>query len=181
LALMAAKAAWQGTATDLLAELGRHKAAGRRFGDWPKNGQVLSCVIRRLAPSLGMAGVSVVQSRLGKDRRRTISLERTLSLASAPTAVSANDSSSEDFPLFAADAISPACVHPASADGTVASAHHEKTTAQTARRTHADGADADFPHCSCNDDLAVMDPAVVSPGPTAAAADVDWAEALGGR
>jgi hypothetical protein len=70
------KAPWEGTATELLAELSR--LAGEQVAKhktWPKNGQVLSNALRRLAPTLRAGGIQVVMgNRSGKKGGRMISL-----------------------------------------------------------------------------------------------------------
>lgn len=68
-----------GTATELLSELNSHtdeKIRDRR--DWPSNGQRLSERLRRLAPALRKAGVSIERSRSGKQGTRMITVNCTL-------------------------------------------------------------------------------------------------------
>jgi hypothetical protein len=79
LALMTEMKTWEGTASELLAELERRageKAVDRK--DWPKSGRGLRDLIARLAPNLRASGVNVIFGRRkpGGKRDRLIVLER---------------------------------------------------------------------------------------------------------
>lgn len=72
------RAAWTGTATELLGELDAvAEERAKRVPGWPKGGRGLSGAIRRLAPALRARGVAVVFSSIGRGRskRRAITLE----------------------------------------------------------------------------------------------------------
>ncbi len=75
-ALLETCGTWEGTATDLLADLKRHidedVVRGR---EWPKNGKVLANALRRFAPNLRATGVAIEFSReAGGNRRRLIAI-----------------------------------------------------------------------------------------------------------
>jgi hypothetical protein len=82
---MATRSAWEGTAAELLAELEKladEKTRKRR--DWPQTARALSGQLRRLAPNIRRAGVSVTFGR----HRRTgtpITLERACKPPSPPS------------------------------------------------------------------------------------------------
>ncbi len=69
-------APWEGTAKDLLAALGEHAAEGAtKDRDWPKTPRALAGALRRYAPNLRAAGVTVAyRKEAGGDRRRLITL-----------------------------------------------------------------------------------------------------------
>jgi hypothetical protein len=83
---------WEGTATELLATLEPlTDERGRRSKGWPTSGRGVSNTLRRLAPNLRQAGIFVEFTRVGKGRRRVITLsEDTPVSSSASSASSAN-------------------------------------------------------------------------------------------
>src|SRR5262249_9640143 len=89
-ALLTGRDRWQGTASDLLAALEtRTDEKTRKRRDWPATPRKLAGDLRRLAPNLRRASVSVAFDREpGGQRRRTIRLEATgiaPSLSSLPS------------------------------------------------------------------------------------------------
>jgi len=89
MALLAHQGSWQGTASSLLRALTEEADEGLvSQWAWPRNPKMLSDVLRRLAPNLRSAGVSVEFSR-ATDRRRTRIIY--LAAASAASAASATD------------------------------------------------------------------------------------------
>jgi len=86
-----AEGSWSGTATELLTKLNElvDDKTLKQPG-FPKNARGLSNAIRRLAPTLRAVGISVTFGRQGKDRRRTIELEKVGISASASSASSAS-------------------------------------------------------------------------------------------
>jgi hypothetical protein len=87
---------WSGTMTELLGELERRAdLKTKALKSWPKSSSPLGSAVKRLAPNLRKAGISVDEDRVGKGRRRVVSLGRppepkpeTLSALSAPSAKS---------------------------------------------------------------------------------------------
>jgi DNA polymerase I-like protein with 3'-5' exonuclease and polymerase domains len=81
---------WEGTATALLKALNDAQPTFDRFKDWPKDASVLGGRVRRAAPALRKAGISVEYGREGNSRSRTIALSRSSleegNLPSAPSA-----------------------------------------------------------------------------------------------
>ena len=73
---MVGRESWQGTSTELLAELEQAaEDAVRKRREWPKSPRKLSGDLRRVAPNLRRAGLDVrFQRGVGKDRKRTIRL-----------------------------------------------------------------------------------------------------------
>ncbi len=71
---------WEGTATELLAELDS-KAGEKtlRLKSWPKTGQTLSGILKRLAPNFRAAGIDVTSGHTGrgKAKRRSITIRKT--------------------------------------------------------------------------------------------------------
>lgn len=90
---------WTGTAAELLEALQGHVGEqAARARDWPKNGQVLSGKLKRLAPNLRAAGIALdIGGREGSSRRRIIHLmqEKVRENTVTPSAPSAADASSE--------------------------------------------------------------------------------------
>lgn len=67
-----------GTATDLLSRIDTFTNEGvRSLRDWPKNGQRLSSIMRRLAPALRKAGITITHERRGKNGTKYIILTKT--------------------------------------------------------------------------------------------------------
>lgn len=67
-----------GTATELLTQLNiRTDELIRRHRDWPSNGQRLASILKRLAPSLRKAGVTVERHRSGKQGTKTLTVKCT--------------------------------------------------------------------------------------------------------
>jgi hypothetical protein len=97
---------WTGTATNLLKEL--NSLAGdeaQRQQGWPKRGNVLSGILKRLAPNLRAAGVNF--SRLSRSDRkgsRRIQLEHVCKQSSVSSESSESAKSSTNFPTDADDA-----------------------------------------------------------------------------
>jgi hypothetical protein len=79
---------WEGTASELLKELGADEQT-KRLDDWPKTASSLSNTLHRLAPNLRRAGVNVVFRRTSK--RKFIVIEKRLdSPVTAVTTVTTN-------------------------------------------------------------------------------------------
>ena len=79
LGLMDDREQWEGTAKELLAELGsdRHSDMNtRRRSDWPHTPHKLSGQLRRLAPNLRKLGVEAVFQNVRTNRGRKITLTR---------------------------------------------------------------------------------------------------------
>jgi hypothetical protein len=94
-ALMAEKALWEGTASELLDVLanvvGEAVTKGR---DWPKTPKALSGRLRRAATFLRKVGIDVEERRVGRHRRRVLFLSQAENKgypASAASAVSATE------------------------------------------------------------------------------------------
>jgi hypothetical protein len=118
-----------GTASELLDVL-TPEAPSRT---WPRTPRAFAGRVRRIAPALRLAGVSVRSEREGHDRRRILSLKKQGEKSSAPSAVFAMASLSEK-----------------PADGEADGADRADGAARTVR-TIADGwpeplPSADFPH-----------------------------------
>jgi len=79
---------WEGTAAELLAALDEHAGeAAKRDKSWPQTPRALAGRLRRLAPDLRhAAGVEVTFARYGRERTRTIVLEK---IGDKPSALSA--------------------------------------------------------------------------------------------
>jgi hypothetical protein len=82
--LTAHRPSWKGTAEDLLRSLVTrtdHEVPQRR--DWPRNPQVLSSQLRRIAPNLRVAGTDVQfdEKTSGSGSKRIIRIERRMSVA----------------------------------------------------------------------------------------------------
>jgi hypothetical protein len=82
IAWMVDRAEWNGTATELLEAL----TPERRPKDWPTTPRGLSGALRRVSQPLEAAGIRVVFSKAGHDRRRMVVLERVDEQPSAPSA-----------------------------------------------------------------------------------------------
>ena len=76
LSFMDSRTSWTGTATDLLSGLAKLvEEDARRDKGWPKNGQALSRVLRRLAPALRRSGIHFADlPRSDKKGTRLLSL-----------------------------------------------------------------------------------------------------------
>ncbi|HEY7308241.1 MAG TPA: hypothetical protein VH643_02655 [Gemmataceae bacterium] len=170
--LLAHSAEWSGTAGDLLDTLtklaGEQLARGR---DWPKNGQVLSGKLRRLAPNLVAVGIAIdLGGRAGKSRKRIIrvSQERVRESAvsvSAPSSSVENAEKSSGLDERAADALGKADGLDTPGDaGSLESVRPKQAEnpQKIVQADGADGADTFSPHCSylayglipsCNDAL----------------------------
>ena len=92
---------WSGTASELLAQFNEQAGFERTDGKpgkkppegWPKSPRSLSGTLKRLAPNLRQAGIEVEYDRVGRDRRRVISIraaEKVAETSSAPSAPSAD-------------------------------------------------------------------------------------------
>ncbi|HKC63803.1 MAG TPA: DUF3854 domain-containing protein, partial [Pyrinomonadaceae bacterium] len=96
---------WTGSATELLKEL--NALAGdeaQKQQGWPKRGNILSGILRRLAPNLRNAGVGFSRlNRSGHKGSRQIQLEQTCILSSASSASSARVKTSMNSQDFADD------------------------------------------------------------------------------
>jgi hypothetical protein len=73
-ALIAKRATWSGTATELDTRL--RMAAGDGTKGWPALPQFLAARLRVLASSLGKTGIAVAFDKVGHDRKRVIALSR---------------------------------------------------------------------------------------------------------
>ena len=138
---------WKGTATELLKELEPlTDEQTRRQKGWPANGRALSGVLRRLAPSLRLAGVVVGFEREGHDGKRVIRIERG---RNAPSAASAPSAAAPECG-FAADASAPAARDGASAAAFASASPppaHLPWGGDSLDADAADGADANPPTC----------------------------------
>jgi hypothetical protein len=88
-AFMDNRTMWQGTATELLGELNAAAGETKRPEGWPKKAHSLSAELKRLAPSLRQAGISV------EFMRETTGAKRRLTTLTT-TKPGSDDSSSED-------------------------------------------------------------------------------------
>lgn len=69
IAFMDSRAEWQGTATELLDQLGASLADGKpKPAGWPKNARALISMLKRVAPNLRAVGIWFWQDRSGKQR-----------------------------------------------------------------------------------------------------------------
>ena len=85
---IAARGAWEGTATELLSVLSEESLNGpvREVVPFPRSPQELSQAIRRLAPNLLQVGITVEFGRTtGNNSKRTISIKLTCDEATAAT------------------------------------------------------------------------------------------------
>lgn len=86
--MMASTSAWEGTATELLAELDqRADEKTRKLRTWPETPQGLSATLKRLAPNLRAIGIEVDSSRSKKRRCLTITRQGTQGGVTTVTAV----------------------------------------------------------------------------------------------
>ncbi len=78
---------WQGSASELLQELGNHVPQETRESDnWPKNPRGLRDRLSRLAPALRQSGLNLeFQRQPGGTRTRVIKIEKTEKFASQPS------------------------------------------------------------------------------------------------
>lgn len=77
---------WNGTVGELLAELERPAAESElRLRVWPKTPRGLSGILRRLAPNLRQAGITVEFSDKPTERGRMVTLEKSPEQPSAPS------------------------------------------------------------------------------------------------
>jgi hypothetical protein len=68
---------WSGTMTELLGELERRAdQKTKSIKSWPKSSSALGTAVKRLAPNLRKAGINVSDERVGKRRRRVVTLAR---------------------------------------------------------------------------------------------------------
>ena len=89
---MACRESWQGTSSELLAELGQvADDATRKRRDWPKSARKLSGDLRRIAPNLRAAGIDVGFRRSGK---------RLIFLGRRPVGFDAGDAEPSKTPLL---------------------------------------------------------------------------------
>ena len=80
---------WEGTATALLKELGDlADDATLRLKSWPRQGNTLGNILRRLTPNLRVEGIDVIFRRESRSRTRIISLEKGRKSPSASSASS---------------------------------------------------------------------------------------------
>ncbi|MCI0458977.1 MAG: hypothetical protein L0Z62_18620 [Gemmataceae bacterium] len=88
-----AKSHWEGTAADLLALLNREAGERVKARGWPSTARVLSGMLRRLAPTLRRAGITVEFTRAGRARQRLVRItnetEHQGKIPSASSALSA--------------------------------------------------------------------------------------------
>ncbi|MDP9366356.1 MAG: hypothetical protein M3Q10_19395, partial [Chloroflexota bacterium] len=84
---------WLGTATDLLKALEAVvDEQVKKQKAWPASARTLANALRRLAPNLRASGVDVAFEKRGRQRTRTIRIERLRDPASAPSVPSASAS-----------------------------------------------------------------------------------------
>ena len=70
---------WRGSSSDLLPLLsGRVSEAVRNSREWPKNASGLGAALRRAAPVLRKRGIELLNSKGGKDSRRSITIRRAM-------------------------------------------------------------------------------------------------------
>lgn len=139
---------WSGTMTELLGELDRRAdQKTMSLTSWPKSAAALGTAVKRLAPNLRNSGIGVTETRLGKRRRRVVTLtwrpERDGEMPSALSALSATAESAAHVEAVADRAGSrpPEADRPASAGTGV-------FPAETGRADRADGADSILRGCS---------------------------------
>src|SRR5262249_27759544 len=84
---LAGVSSWEGTAAQLLAELEvKASEQEKRLRTWPKTARSLSGQLRRLAPNLRLAGISVdFERKSGGTRHRVIHLEKLGNSPSQPS------------------------------------------------------------------------------------------------
>jgi len=89
---------WTGTATELLNALsGIVGEKTTQSTQWPKTSRVLSCMLRRLAPTLRMVGVQVTFDRVpGGSRTRIIQVEKVGDFASRASQVASSSGENRD-------------------------------------------------------------------------------------
>jgi len=148
--LVTSVGAWTGTQTELLKEINTETYSddhARRSPDWPRTPRKLAEELRRLAPSLRAAGISVVipQRRTGRRKRKEIVLENESAQQSAWSARSA------DRPDDAVNIDSPRTVVPREAptDAPQRAAATSVSGPETADADRADHADHCADHDSC--------------------------------
>ncbi len=110
LAYMAGRESWEGTASELLAELDaaaddETRRRRERMKAWPKTARGLAGELRRLAPALRALGIDMSFARLGHKRDRTIQFERVRARPSAPSASSAWAHDADHDADFVADGL----------------------------------------------------------------------------
>jgi hypothetical protein len=93
--IMAKRAKWSGTASDLLrAAIGENELRGNG-ADWPKNPRALAGRLRRSQPFLRALGIEVAFTREGREGNRMIKMTSRVELPSAvPSAPSVSSASS---------------------------------------------------------------------------------------
>lgn len=136
-------AVWLGTATDLLKALeALTDEQVRKQKSWPSSARMLSNVLRRLAPNLRVSGIDVAFTKRGRQRTRTIRIERADDPPSAPSAASEEAPGRENR----ADAADPGAIGTddagRSADDAQSDAWHQDSLLQRDNRPPTDGSDA---------------------------------------
>ncbi len=145
---------WSGTMTELLDELERRAdQKTKSLKSWPKSSSALGTSVKRLAPNLRKAGISVQDDRVGKRRSRIVRLAHepelrpeTLSAPSAPSALSAL-SAVADLPAIIEPTADRADSEWSGADGSL-SADEVEFTAENVLADGADRADGLLHHRS---------------------------------
>jgi hypothetical protein len=90
--LMRARTAWTGNAQSLLGALNLEVGElAARSKTWPKMPNALAGRLRRAVTFLRKVGIDVTFDREGKERTRTIQIDRVGKTSSAPSAPSANE------------------------------------------------------------------------------------------
>jgi hypothetical protein len=92
IAWMATRADWTGTAAELLEAI----TPERRPKDWPMTPRGMSSALRRVAQPLEAAGITVIFTQAGHERRRIIRLERVDERPSAPSSVPVRNHDADD-------------------------------------------------------------------------------------
>jgi hypothetical protein len=105
--LIAEQAKWEGTALDLLAELGlRSNAEVTRTRVWPNSARGFSGILRRLAPNFREIGIAVsFPPRQAGTGRRLIALEK----IAAPSSQPSQSSGTERLPTISNEALPDGC------------------------------------------------------------------------
>jgi hypothetical protein len=147
---------WEGTSTELLAQLdSRADDKTRRLDGWPKAARSLSGAVKRLAPNLRVAGVGVDSIRQGRKSRKIIKLrcqqEQDGNFASVATAATAPSESRESDAI---DAVANAVANSPAVANAVATDLSPLPAVDAVIHDDCDPADAavdtvaNLPHCS---------------------------------
>jgi hypothetical protein len=145
-AVVSVRGQWEGTATDLLAQLTQQAGDRARDRGWPGTGRALAGMLRRLAPTLRRAGLAVEFARVARQRliRLTATPEESRSPPSPPSSPS---SPSQGCGLRDDDGLPEPSSPPSPASSTVTA-----DRGISAADDGSDGDDADSGRFSAGDD-----------------------------